>query len=146
MEVTALRLVLTLRICHPKWTLWLSFILSWWGDLLQMFGFPTTAAPSTVKWEAVEPPGKNVDVSNYPAPQPLYYLQYRRVHLWVCFFSVFYLGSSNVGDTLPTGQLSTVPWRRADVKYTNNEAYFDVIEEIDAILDKSGTNKCIHGS
>ncbi|KAK7930787.1 hypothetical protein WMY93_007182 [Mugilogobius chulae] len=48
-------------------------------------------------------------------------------------------GSSNVGDTLPTGQLSIVPWRRAGVKYSNNEAYFDVIEEIDAIIDKSGT-------
>lgn len=48
-------------------------------------------------------------------------------------------GSSNVGDTLPTGQLSNVPWRRAGVKYTNNEAYFDVIEEIDTIIDKSGT-------
>ncbi|XP_004077235.1 AP-3 complex subunit mu-1 [Oryzias latipes] len=48
-------------------------------------------------------------------------------------------GGSNVGNTLPTGQLSNVPWRRAGVKYTNNEAYFDVIEEIDAILDKSGT-------
>lgn len=47
-------------------------------------------------------------------------------------------GSSNVGETLPTGQLSTIPWRRAGVKYTNNEAYFDVVEEIDAILDKSG--------
>ncbi|KGL85353.1 AP-3 complex subunit mu-1, partial [Tinamus guttatus] len=47
-------------------------------------------------------------------------------------------GSSNVGDTLPTGQLSNIPWRRAGVKYTNNEAYFDVIEEIDAIIDKSG--------
>uniref|UniRef100_W5MAI4 AP-3 complex subunit mu-1 n=1 Tax=Lepisosteus oculatus TaxID=7918 RepID=W5MAI4_LEPOC len=47
--------------------------------------------------------------------------------------------SSNVGETLPTGQLSTIPWRRAGVKYTNNEAYFDVVEEIDAILDKSGT-------
>ncbi|KFZ48991.1 AP-3 complex subunit mu-1, partial [Antrostomus carolinensis] len=46
-------------------------------------------------------------------------------------------GSSNVGDTLPTGQLSNIPWRRAGVKYTNNEAYFDVIEEIDAIIDKS---------
>jgi len=31
-----------------------------------------------------------------------------------------------------------VPWRRAGVKYANNEAYFDVIEEIDAIIDKSG--------
>ncbi|MGH0134641.1 UNVERIFIED_CONTAM: hypothetical protein FKN15_029721 [Acipenser sinensis] len=48
-------------------------------------------------------------------------------------------GSSNVGETLPTGQLSIVPWRRAEVKYTNNEAYFDVVEEIDAILDKSGS-------
>ncbi|KAJ8248432.1 hypothetical protein GJAV_G00241960 [Gymnothorax javanicus] len=48
-------------------------------------------------------------------------------------------GSSNLGDTLPTGQLSIIPWRRAGVKYTNNEAYFDVVEEIDVILDKSGT-------
>ncbi|NWR73027.1 AP3M1 protein, partial [Centropus bengalensis] len=48
-------------------------------------------------------------------------------------------GSSNVGDTLPTGQLSNIPWRRAGVKYTNNEAYFDVVEEIDAIIDKSGS-------
>lgn len=44
-----------------------------------------------------------------------------------------------MGDQLPTGQLSVVPWRRTGVKYTNNEAYFDVIEEIDAIIDKSGT-------
>uniref|UniRef100_A0A673APL1 AP-3 complex subunit mu-1 n=1 Tax=Sphaeramia orbicularis TaxID=375764 RepID=A0A673APL1_9TELE len=43
-------------------------------------------------------------------------------------------GSSNVGDTLPTGQLSNIPWRRAGVKYTNNEAYFDVIEEIDVLV------------
>lgn len=46
---------------------------------------------------------------------------------------------SSVGGTLPTGQLSNVPWRRSAVKYTNNEAYFDVIEEIDAIVDKSGS-------
>lgn len=48
-------------------------------------------------------------------------------------------GGSYIGETLPMGQLSTIPWRRSGVKYTNNEAYFDVIEEIDAILDKSGT-------
>ena len=35
----------------------------------------------------------------------------------------------SVGATLPTGQLSNVPWRRTGVKYTNNEAYFDVIED-----------------
>lgn len=49
------------------------------------------------------------------------------------------LFSSSVSEILPTGQLSNVPWRRTGVKYTNNEAYFDVIEEIDAIIDKSGT-------
>ncbi|XP_073452860.1 AP-3 complex subunit mu-1 [Aquarana catesbeiana] len=48
-------------------------------------------------------------------------------------------GSSNMGETLPSGQLSNIPWRRAAVKYTNNEAYFDVIEEVDAIIDKSGS-------
>nr|CAH7730567.1 unnamed protein product [Callosobruchus chinensis]CAH7752515.1 unnamed protein product [Callosobruchus chinensis]CAI5828013.1 unnamed protein product [Callosobruchus analis] len=47
-------------------------------------------------------------------------------------------GKTNVSDILPTGQLSNIPWRRAGVKYTNNEAYFDVIEEVDAIIDKSG--------
>ncbi|XP_026478071.1 AP-3 complex subunit mu-1-like [Ctenocephalides felis] len=47
-------------------------------------------------------------------------------------------GKSNVSGTLPSGQLSNVPWRRTGVKYTNNEAYFDVVEEVDAIIDKSG--------
>lgn len=40
---------------------------------------------------------------------------------------------------MPSGQLSNVPWRRSGVKYTNNEAYFDVIEEVDAIIDKGGS-------
>ncbi|XP_044262739.1 AP-3 complex subunit mu-1 [Tribolium madens] len=48
-------------------------------------------------------------------------------------------GKTNVSEVLPTGQLSNIPWRRTGVKYTNNEAYFDVIEEVDAIIDKSGS-------
>jgi hypothetical protein len=53
----------------------------------------------------------------------------------------------SVSDTLPSGQLSNVPWRRSGVKYTNNEAYFDVIEEVDAIIDRSGQTVSaeIHG-
>ncbi|XP_044731402.1 AP-3 complex subunit mu-2 [Chrysoperla carnea] len=47
-------------------------------------------------------------------------------------------GKSNVSGTLPSGQLSNIPWRRTGVKYANNEAYFDVVEEVDAIIDKSG--------
>lgn len=47
-------------------------------------------------------------------------------------------GGSNVSSELPTGSLSNVPWRRTGVKYANNEIYFDVIEEIDCIIDKNG--------
>lgn len=45
----------------------------------------------------------------------------------------------SVSAILPSGQLSNVPWRRTGVKYTNNEAYFDVVEEVDAIIDKAGS-------
>ncbi|VDO91908.1 unnamed protein product [Soboliphyme baturini] len=48
-------------------------------------------------------------------------------------------GKTNLSETLPIGQLSNIPWRRMGVRYTSNEAYFDVIEEIDAIIDKTGT-------
>ncbi|EDV27475.1 AP-3 complex subunit mu-1 [Trichoplax sp. H2] len=48
-------------------------------------------------------------------------------------------GSTNVGGQLPTGQLSNVPWRKVGVKYTNNEVYFDFVEELDVIIDKTGT-------
>ncbi|XP_002127119.2 AP-3 complex subunit mu-1-like [Ciona intestinalis] len=57
-------------------------------------------------------------------------------------------GQSNVADHLPTGQLSNVPWRRTGVKYASNEAYFDITEEVDAIIDRSGSTVFaeIHGS
>lgn len=47
--------------------------------------------------------------------------------------------STNMSETLPTGQLSNIPWRRTGVKFTNNEAYFDVVEEVDAIIDRGGS-------
>ena len=56
-------------------------------------------------------------------------------------------GDTNISSTLPTAQLSNIPWRKIGIKYTNNEAYFDCIEEFDAIIDKNGsTIMCeIHG-
>lgn len=47
-------------------------------------------------------------------------------------------GRTNIGESMPTNQISNVPWRKLGVRYTNNEAYFDVIEELDAVLDKNG--------
>lgn len=55
--------------------------------------------------------------------------------VWVTTLQLCY----SVSSTLPSGQLSNVPWRRTGVKYTNNEAYFDVVEEVDAIIDKAGS-------
>ncbi len=67
------------------------------------------------------------------------------MYFFWCFFLLLLLFS--VSETLPTGQLSNVPWRRSGVKYTNNEAYFDVVEEVDAIIDRSGATVSaeIHG-
>jgi AP-3 complex subunit mu len=45
---------------------------------------------------------------------------------------------SNVVEELPEGASSNIPWRKKGVKYTNNEIYFDIVEEIDCILDANG--------
>lgn len=31
---------------------------------------------------------------------------------------------------------SPIPWRKAGVRYTNNEIYFDMVEELKAIVNK----------
>ncbi|VDK76974.1 unnamed protein product [Dibothriocephalus latus] len=46
---------------------------------------------------------------------------------------------SGVTSTLPANQLTNIRWRRSGVKYTNNEAFFDITEKINAIVDRSGT-------
>lgn len=46
--------------------------------------------------------------------------------------------STTVASTLPKAQLSNVPWRRDGVKYLSNEAFFDLIEDIDVLIDRSG--------
>lgn len=48
------------------------------------------------------------------------------------------IGSSLVSDELPDGSISNMPWRKTGVKYTQNEIYLDIIEEIDAIVDRHG--------
>jgi len=46
--------------------------------------------------------------------------------------------STAVADDLAEGMISSMPWRKAGVKYAQNEIYLDVIEEVDATLDKMG--------
>ncbi|CAI0459574.1 unnamed protein product, partial [Linum tenue] len=46
--------------------------------------------------------------------------------------------SSNVSETLPGATSSCVPWRTTDIKYANNEVYVDLVEEMDAIINRDG--------
>jgi len=56
-------------------------------------------------------------------------------------------GSSSMKNVLPDGSLSNTPWRKAGVKYTTNEIYLDIIEEIDATVEPNGltTNAEVRG-
>lgn len=53
-------------------------------------------------------------------------------------FAAATTGSSNVSDVLPDGTISNMPWRKTGVKYTQNEIYIDIVEEIDSIIDSRG--------
>merc|ERR1711916_250811 len=45
---------------------------------------------------------------------------------------------SNVRDNLPGNVTSNIWWRRSNVKYTTNEIYLDIVEEVDCIIDANG--------
>ncbi|KAG0091215.1 AP-3 complex subunit mu-2 [Podila epicladia] len=49
------------------------------------------------------------------------------------------MGATNSVSTrkMPHG-MSNLPWRKAGVKYASNEIFFDIVEEIDAIVDSTG--------
>ncbi|PWA42631.1 AP-3 complex subunit mu [Artemisia annua] len=44
--------------------------------------------------------------------------------------------SSNVSDTLPGATSSCVPWRTTQLKHTNNDVYVNLVEEMDAIINR----------
>lgn len=47
-------------------------------------------------------------------------------------------GSKGVREKLPSGTISNTQWRRAGVKYSNNECFVDIEEKMDFIVDKKG--------
>lgn len=77
-------------------------------------GFPLATEASVLK-ELIKPPNL-----------------YRKVHNMVT-------GNTNVSSVMPSVQLSSIPWRKEGIRYANNEAYFDCIEELDAIIDRNGS-------
>lgn len=44
--------------------------------------------------------------------------------------------SSNVSTTLPSATASRVPWRTTDLKHSSNEVYVDLVEEMDATINR----------
>lgn len=77
------------------------------------FGYPLTTEPNALK-SMIEPP---TTISRLTKAT---------------------LGGSNVSDVLPDGTISNMPWRKTDVSYSQNEIYLDIIEEIDAVVDRNG--------
>eukprot|EP00937_MAST-01D_sp_MAST-1D-sp2_P007008 g7008.t1 len=47
-------------------------------------------------------------------------------------------GAGGHADVLPDGFISSMPWRKAGVRYTQNEIYFDIEEVCDAIIESDG--------
>eukprot|EP00030_Apusomonadida_sp_AF-17_P004245 a508759_663.p2 GENE.a508759_663~~a508759_663.p2 ORF type:complete len:429 (-),score=200.27 a508759_663:133-1386(-) len=47
-------------------------------------------------------------------------------------------GVPSSADALPDGQMSNVPWRKMGVRYSSNEIFFDIAEEVDAVIDVNG--------
>lgn len=48
------------------------------------------------------------------------------------------MGASEVNSELPLSTLTSIPWRRAGVRYTSNEFFLDLVEDVDAIIDAGG--------
>lgn len=46
--------------------------------------------------------------------------------------------SSNVSNTLPGATSSYIPWRKTDQKHSSNEVYVDLVEEMDALVNRDG--------
>jgi AP-3 complex subunit mu len=46
--------------------------------------------------------------------------------------------ASNLGESLGESAMSVIPWRKSGVKYTQNEVFFDINEELDVIFDANG--------
>ncbi|GAB2277344.1 AP-3 complex subunit mu [Dionaea muscipula] len=46
--------------------------------------------------------------------------------------------SSNVTSTLPGATASCVPWRTTELNYASNEVYIDLVEEMDAVVNRDG--------
>ena len=59
----------------------------------------------------------------------------RLVASWYTWFASIPLVAS-VSSTLGDGAMSIIPWRRSGVTYANNEIYFDIVEEIDCIVER----------
>ncbi|KAL6545645.1 AP-3 complex subunit mu [Orobanche gracilis] len=46
--------------------------------------------------------------------------------------------TSNMSSTLPGATSSCVPWRKTDLKHSSNDVYVDLVEEMDAIINRDG--------
>ncbi|EFJ14351.1 hypothetical protein SELMODRAFT_181161 [Selaginella moellendorffii] len=83
-------------------------------DEMMDSGFPSTTEPSVLK-EIIAPP-----------------------NLVSRVLSVVTGTSSSLNAASPLATSSQVSWRASNVKHSNNEIYFDLVEEMDAVFNRDG--------
>ncbi|CAM6061139.1 unnamed protein product [Sphagnum tenellum] len=83
-------------------------------DEMMDSGFPMTTEPNILK-EIIVPP-----------------------NLVSRVISVVTGGASSMGRILPSATSSNVRWRASGIKHANNEIYFDLMEEMDATVNRDG--------
>ena len=44
-------------------------------------------------------------------------------------------GQSSISANMSEGGLTNTPWRKQGVRYATNEIYFDIIEELDCVVE-----------
>eukprot|EP00035_Acanthoeca_spectabilis_P020497 m.433235 g.433235 ORF g.433235 m.433235 type:complete len:417 (-) comp17547_c0_seq1:141-1391(-) len=77
--------------------------------------------------------------NGYPlATEPNILREMIRPPTWTAVFDSV-TGSKNVKEKLPSGVSTNTQWRRAGVKYSSNEAFVDVHENVDCITDRNGS-------
>jgi AP-3 complex subunit mu len=77
------------------------------------YGYPLTTEPNALK-AMIQPPSMLGRITNAAT------------------------GKSTISDSLPDGTISNMPWRQTGVRYSQNEFYLDIVEEIDAVMDRNG--------
>jgi AP-3 complex subunit mu len=111
-------------------------------EILDSGGHPLTTSPNALRDIVLPPSLISKLLANLSTPGPYIFiisLCIMRLPWLVRRYSQtsWLLGAGGVGPAIGAGAFaSPIPWRKAGLRYNNNDIYFDVVEELRAIVNK----------